>query len=102
MRFLNSINSKVIFCAFLFIFSQNIFSQKKGNKNKILSFSESIYESLKYRSIGPFRGGRSAAVTGVKNSLIYIILEPLAEEYGKQRTGVRLIKIFLMVILEVV
>ena len=67
MRFLYSINSKVIFCAFLFIFSQNIFSQKKGNKNKILSFSESIYESLKYRSIGPFRGGRSAAVTGVKN-----------------------------------
>ena len=67
MRFLFNINGKVIFCALLFIFSKNTFSQKKVNKNKILSFSENIYESLKYRSIGPFRGGRSAAVTGVKN-----------------------------------
>ena len=46
MRFLYCINSKVIFCTLLFVFSQNSFSQKKGNKNKILSFSESIYESL--------------------------------------------------------
>ena len=67
MKFLLNINGKVIFCALLFIFSQNIFSQKKGNKNKTLSFSENIYESLDYRSIGPFRGGRSAAVAGVKN-----------------------------------
>ncbi len=29
------------------------------------SFEESVYKELKYRSIGPFRGGRSAAVTGV-------------------------------------
>ena len=67
MRFLFNLNGIVIFCAILFIFSQNTFSQKKGKKNNILSFSENIYESLDYRSIGPFRGGRSAAVTGVKN-----------------------------------
>ena len=67
MRFLFNLNGIVIFCAILFIFSQNTFSQKKGKKNNILSFSENIYKSLDYRSIGPFRGGRSAAVTGVKN-----------------------------------
>ena len=31
------------------------------------SFDESLYSSLEYRNIGPFRGGRSAAVTGVPN-----------------------------------
>ena len=31
------------------------------------SFSESSYSNLEYRLIGPFRGGRSAAVTGVPN-----------------------------------
>ena len=32
---------------------------------KKLSYDESLYQALEYRSIGPFRGGRSAAVTGV-------------------------------------
>ena len=33
---------------------------------------DSIFESLKFRSIGPFRGGRSAAVTGVAdNPMLY-------------------------------
>ena len=31
------------------------------------SFDESNYDALEYRLIGPFRGGRSAAVTGVPN-----------------------------------
>ena len=31
------------------------------------SFDESNYEALDYRLVGPFRGGRSAAVTGVPN-----------------------------------
>lgn len=30
-----------------------------------LSFSDSLYQSLRYRLMGPFRGGRSCAVTGV-------------------------------------
>ena len=67
MRFLSSLNGIVIFCTILFIFSQNIFSQRKSRKNNTLSFSENIYGSINYRSIGPFRGGRSSAVTGVKN-----------------------------------
>jgi photosystem II stability/assembly factor-like uncharacterized protein len=67
MRFLSSLNGIVIFCTILFIFSQNIFSQRKSRKNNTLSFSENIYGSINYRSIGPYRGGRSSAVTGVKN-----------------------------------
>ena len=43
--------------------------QLKGQKRKstkaTLQFDESLYSALKWRSIGPYRGGRSAAVTGV-------------------------------------
>jgi len=68
MRFSSSLNRiKIILFSILFIFSQNITSQRKSKKNNTLSFSSDLYESLSYRSIGPFRGGRSAAVTGVKN-----------------------------------
>ena len=31
------------------------------------NFQESDYGALEYRLLGPFRGGRSAAVTGVTN-----------------------------------
>lgn len=31
------------------------------------TYDESLYDALEYRLIGPFRGGRSAAVTGVPN-----------------------------------
>ena len=44
--------------------SLNAQSKKRMKKNEI-SYPESAYESLQYRSIGPHRGGRSAAVTGV-------------------------------------
>ena len=42
----------------LSFFSLNLQSQ---------NFQESDYEALEYRLLGPFRGGRSAAVTGVPN-----------------------------------
>ena len=47
-----------------------------GNFNQPLlaqQFDESLYNALEYRLIGPFRGGRSAAVTGVpgKPNLYY-------------------------------
>ncbi len=56
------LNASIVF---LIVF-QSINSQsKRPSKKNIVSYPESIYESLKYRSIGPFRGGRSSAVTGV-------------------------------------
>lgn len=45
-----------------------LLSAHKVNAQKIVSkFSEEYYNSIQWRNIGPFRGGRSAAVTGVEN-----------------------------------
>jgi photosystem II stability/assembly factor-like uncharacterized protein len=52
---------KLLGIAFLFIFgiqSENTYSQSQ---------KELYYDALEYRLLGPFRGGRSAAVTGVPN-----------------------------------
>ena len=60
---------------FLFFLSNNLANgqSKRVSKKDIIKISESNYESLKYRSIGPHRGGRSSAVTGVpgKPNLFY-------------------------------
>jgi len=50
--------SSALIAIVLSIFTLNIESQ---------DFTESDYGALEYRLIGPFRGGRSAAVTGVPN-----------------------------------
>src|SRR5210317_74765 len=44
--------------------STGLYSQKKSKKNSV-SFDKVLHESVEYREIGPFRGGRSAAVAGV-------------------------------------
>ena len=59
---------KIIFLFISFIFCSFLFSQKKTINRKqqtIQTNNDSIlFSQLKYRLIGPFRGGRSAAVTG--------------------------------------
>ena len=45
--------------------SNHVYSQKKSNKKNTQSYNSILHESVKYREIGPFRGGRSAAVVGV-------------------------------------
>ena len=40
-------------------------SQRRKNTQTSPEYPEALYSSLEYRLIGPFRGGRSAAVTGV-------------------------------------
>lgn len=53
----------ILFFGFLFFISAH-----KVNAQKIVSkFSEEFYNAIQWRNIGPFRGGRSAAVTGVPN-----------------------------------
>ncbi|MDO9260690.1 MAG: glycosyl hydrolase, partial [Flavobacteriaceae bacterium] len=47
----------------LIVFSTDIFSQKTTKIN----YPEEVYNSIQWRNIGPFIGGRSAAVTGVPN-----------------------------------
>ncbi|WP_235444301.1 VPS10 domain-containing protein [Zhouia amylolytica] len=46
---------------------------KKSKKSKTTETEQSLYSGLEYRLIGPFRGGRSAAATGVpgKPNLYY-------------------------------
>jgi photosystem II stability/assembly factor-like uncharacterized protein len=56
-------------------FSACAFSQKKAGSTPktILTYDEKLYGALEWRSIGPYRGGRSGAVTGVpgKSNLFY-------------------------------
>ena len=46
---------------------------QRRNRSNTTTFPESLYSSMEYRLVGPFRGGRSAAVTGVpgKPNLYY-------------------------------
>jgi photosystem II stability/assembly factor-like uncharacterized protein len=57
--------------SFLVVLSFSIFSivdaQTKSTSNQI---DQKLYESLTYRNIGPFRGGRSTAVTGVPGQIL--------------------------------
>lgn len=47
--------------------------KKSKNTSQEIIFDENLYKGLEYRLIGPFRGGRSAAVTGVpgEDNLFY-------------------------------
>lgn len=59
---------------FLFLFIPAIFitlpvqAKKKNKQDQTTQIDTSLYSNLKYRNIGPFRGGRSAAVTGVNHA----------------------------------
>ena len=61
-----------ILCLSLFI-APTALAQRKSKKSKI-DFNEKLYSSVDYRLVGPFRGGRSAAVTGVpgRDGLYYM------------------------------
>ena len=57
----------------LLLFAAPTFSQKNKKKSPSASDAFELPSTVKYRNIGPFRGGRSAAVTGVpgKPNLYY-------------------------------
>ncbi|WBU90862.1 VPS10 domain-containing protein [Cellulophaga omnivescoria] len=55
------------FLLLLLCISQISFAQKRKQKSTTEQYPEALYSSMQYRLIGPFRGGRSAAVTGVPN-----------------------------------
>ncbi|MEO9572184.1 MAG: glycosyl hydrolase [Polaribacter sp.] len=62
---------KYIFLAICLFFITNAKVNAQKNVNKV---SEEYFSAIKWRNIGPFRGGRSAAVTGVseKPNLFYM------------------------------
>ena len=51
-----------------FVVQPAVGQRKKGKKAITKTYPSELYESISYRSIGPFRGGRSSAVTGVSGS----------------------------------
>ncbi|WP_228853201.1 WD40/YVTN/BNR-like repeat-containing protein [Aegicerativicinus sediminis] len=61
---MNTIFKTLILCFFIVSFSVVGQSRKKTASQP--ESKEPLYEALEYRLIGPFRGGRSAAVTGVE------------------------------------
>lgn len=67
-----------LLCLALIVLVQPVWGQKRAKKNKkktavtetadTPTFDASLYSSLKWRNIGPFRGGRANAVAGVIGS----------------------------------
>ncbi|MEO1053872.1 MAG: glycosyl hydrolase [Bacteroidota bacterium] len=68
---------RIALCAFLVLtLTVDINAQRRKSKSSAapkVTYDEKLYNGLEWRSIGPFRGGRSAAVTGVpgKPNLYY-------------------------------
>ncbi|MEM6642565.1 MAG: glycosyl hydrolase [Bacteroidota bacterium] len=67
-------NALIILCLFSLVHTP--LAQKRKNKkaSTTTAIDEKFYEGMKWRQLGPFRGGRSAAVTGVpgKPTLFYM------------------------------
>ena len=59
---------KTIFFFVIAIFLSNISNAQQQKTNTNQSFDPSVYAGIKWRELGPFRGGRSCTVTGVKGN----------------------------------
>lgn len=67
---MNKIRRFVIFClpfVFFFVFSASLESTSAEVKKKAVRFDENLYKAMKWRCIGPYRGGRVTAVAGVSS-----------------------------------
>jgi photosystem II stability/assembly factor-like uncharacterized protein len=66
----------MLLCFAVMLFAVAAMAQKKTNSaaKTTVSYDEKLYAGMEWRSIGPYRGGRSAAVTGVagKPTLFYM------------------------------
>ncbi len=71
-------NSLILFLLFLCC---TTFAQKKNDQQTDKEKEKSFFEALQFRNIGPFRGGRSNAVTGVLG-------DPLTYYFGSTGGGV--------------
>ena len=65
---------KILFILILTLSTNISFSQRIKTKSTTISYPESIYNSVKWRLVGPFRGGRAGTVSGVigNNNLYYM------------------------------
>ncbi|MCK8520448.1 glycosyl hydrolase [Aquimarina sp. D1M17] len=55
----------LLICAFLLPITNHAQKRKKKVQEPILKITDSLFHGLQWRNIGPFRGGRSVASTGV-------------------------------------
>ena len=65
---------KILILLLLISSINHSFSQRNKTKTSLISYPESIYNSVKWRLVGPFRGGRAGTVSGVidNNNLYYM------------------------------
>ena len=70
----NLINFALIITIFLAFPMPGTAQKKKKNQPNTVSYNQEVLKGFEWRSIGPYRGGRSAAVTGVagKPNLFYM------------------------------
>ena len=66
MQLINFFNLSL--CAVLLFSFETIAQRKNKNQKSKVNYDKSLYSSLEFREIGPFRGGRSCAVTGVEGN----------------------------------
>ncbi len=73
---MKSINKVLAILIVITSISSHVNAQKRKNTSEkpLNAFSSELYNGMRWRHIGPFRGGRSAAVTGVlgKPNLFYM------------------------------
>ena len=62
-------NSVLLLMLVLLVFTSN--AQKKNTSttpNSAISFDQTLYSGMRWREVGPFRGGRSSTATGVRGN----------------------------------
>lgn len=69
------------FFTIIFIFLSPFYNYLNAQTSLTSNFDATKFEALKFRNIGPFRGGRSVAVTGVRN-------QPMTYYFGSTGGGV--------------
>lgn len=79
MKYPKRLLNKVFMLGMIALLSLPAYGQRKSRKaveaeSPQIQIDEAVYEAAQYRLVGPFRGGRSAAVTGVpgKPNLFYM------------------------------
>ncbi|MCH2033280.1 MAG: glycosyl hydrolase [Tenacibaculum sp.] len=55
----------ILVCLFIFPFNSEAQKRKKKSNQPEIQLTDSLFHGLKWRNIGPFRGGRSVASSGV-------------------------------------
>ena len=61
-----------LFTFILLLFTISLFGQESKSTNKSFE-ANSYFKPVKYRNIGPFRGGRSVTSCGVKDDIFLTI-----------------------------